>query len=621
MNLTKTISFTIIFFFSFVSFSQQAGTPSYSATSCNGKIYTQNPGLWNAIEWYTEDTVLLATAVDTVYNLCPGNYLCHWLNGSNWVWSYSKVLDRDSCRNFSTMFSRFPPTLPDSCNGSVEVYEGALFYKVNPYTFQWNTGATTREINNACIGTYEVFITDGYGCKDTLLDSIYAWNSSIPNPDIIHWVIPTGYHNCDGEIGMVVQGLTPPYTAVVKVNDEMLHPYNVDNDTVFTVAMTSDTLYLYDICAGDVEIQFIDSEGWESYRGLFMYDTLYYNGCHNFEIYVNTTNVSTSTSCDGTATVFATGNDGMVSYYWLDAQQDTISTDDFLDSLCSGSLIVHAYDQNNCYLNYVSTVGDSNGIVIDYTIINEASTPTTCDGEYHFQVSGGTPPYITLNWLTADSNNLQPNNLCPDVHRFDVWDATNSYQGLNYLVVPQNQLFNGIQGGTPVDTLNGLPVERCDIDYDDIVSAYIINYTIVDSTITTDWVINYGSGGNAIVSVNYIANIDTSQVYAFSLSIYCSQLKAVSKRFKAYSDLSGTVLALFENETVDILVYPNPANGKFTIASPKEGFYQLFQANGAMISQGKLKEGDQLISTEAKGVLLLRMITNNGVVTKRIVLE
>lgn len=618
MNLTKTTFLVAAIFTTLLSFAQLNSSMSYSTTACNGKIFMQNSAAYPNWEWYTADTLTsLGVNTDTVYNLCPGTYLCNFQNGANWMWASVDVYDRDSCRQFPPMLNWSVPTDTQTCDGMIEVNTSTLFAALPPYSFQWNTGATVQTLDNLCMGTYWVIVTDGFGCVDSLGSYIYPWCAGVSG-GVLNYTIPSGYYNYDGELSHYISGMTPPYTKIIEKLD-IFNPAIMDS--TWTINSSSDTLFMDSLGAGFYNIKVIDADGCYYQNGLDMYDTLLYNGCNNFQLYANTTNVTTSTSCDGTAEVFASGNDGTVSYHWLDINGDTISNDIYVDSLCAGNYIVHAYDQNNCYLNYVVLVGDSNGIQIDYTILTEASSPSTCDGEIIFQISGGTPPYTTYHAVSGDSNVLVQQNMCPGIYRIDVWDATPSYQGLNYLIVPPNQLFNGLGGNTPLDTLNGLPVERCDVDYDDIQNAYIINYTIVDSLISTNWVVNYNSGGSTIIQQDYIGNIDTSQTYAFTLSIFCSQLKALQKRFKAYSDLSGAVLELKENEIIDISVYPNPSNGTFNISTPKEGVYQLFQANGALISQGTLEEGLQTITTKATGILIFRFKTNRGVITKRLIVN
>ncbi|MCB0479277.1 MAG: T9SS type A sorting domain-containing protein [Crocinitomicaceae bacterium] len=600
-------------------FSQFTVLPSYSTDSCTGVIIF-NLSQYTTLEWYDSDNVLLATNQDMLSNACPGNYRLERLYSGNWYTYNIEVKDRDSCRRNGPRFNGYPTTSSlTSCSGQIQVvdyYLGSLW----PTSYLWNTGDTTNTINSLCIGDYWVKVTDGLGCVDTLRHRLLGQCPGV-SAEFTEYTIPTGYYNNDGEFKHVIQGMTPPYNYTV--NQFNLYTWGQEDSSWTIQGSYDDTLIFQNMDAAYYQIIIGDSN-WCVGGGmdiLELGDTLIYNGCPNFQVYANSTNETSAGVCDGTIDAFSSGADGTVNYVVFDFWGDTVATTAFVDSLCPGQYTVYGEDQGGCFWNYTVFVGDSNSIKIDYFVVNEASDINTCDAEYNFTITGGEAPYTIYHPSSGDSAVYSQSGMCSGIHRVDAWDLSWSYQGLNYLVVPISQLFNGMSNGAPLDTLHAIPVERCDVDYNDILNAYILNYSIVDSVITTNWVINYNSGGNTLISQEYIGIIDTSQVYAFTLSIYCSQLKAISNRFKAYSDLSGTILAIFENEMSDIKVYPNPTNEKFTIFSQKEGVYQLFQANGAMISQGKLGIGEQVISTEAKGVLLLRMITNKGVVTKRIVVE
>jgi len=61
--------------------------------------------------------------------------------------------------------------------------------------------------------------------------------------------------------------------------------------------------------------------------------------------------------------------------------------------------------------------------------------------------------------------------------------------------------------------------------------------------------------------------------------------KATVKRYG--QDVLNTVD--FPNNTIDLIVYPNPNSGEFTVLSSTEGSFQLIDLQGRIISKGKLK--------------------------------
>ena len=79
-----------------------------------------------------------------------------------------------------------------------------------PFTYQWNTGQTTQQINNLGAGVYSVIVTDNNNCTvnaEVIVDE--------PNELLITDIIVTdettpGQSN--GTIALTINGGTPPYT-------------------------------------------------------------------------------------------------------------------------------------------------------------------------------------------------------------------------------------------------------------------------------------------------------------------------------------------------------------------------------------------------------------------------
>lgn len=85
------------------------------------------------------------------------------------------------------------------CTGWIKVNRSG---GVAPFTYAWNTGASTSTITNVCAGTYTCTVTDAYGCTKTISSTI------LQNPSIIVTVttVPP-----DGALATSIGGV-PPYT-------------------------------------------------------------------------------------------------------------------------------------------------------------------------------------------------------------------------------------------------------------------------------------------------------------------------------------------------------------------------------------------------------------------------
>ena len=80
---------------------------------------------------------------------------------------------------------------------------------VAPYTYLWNTGATTEDLQNAGAGTFSVKITDALGCS---VDKTYALriNNTL---SVTYVVTPTSCLGDNaGAINLTIAGGTAPYT-------------------------------------------------------------------------------------------------------------------------------------------------------------------------------------------------------------------------------------------------------------------------------------------------------------------------------------------------------------------------------------------------------------------------
>ncbi|GDX52628.1 hypothetical protein LBMAG27_16750 [Bacteroidota bacterium] len=122
-----------------------------------------------------------------------------------------------------------------NCNGIADL---TLLSGTAPFTYHWNTGATTQDITGLCVGIYSVTVTDALGCTKLLSQQVNAYGAMTLSTTKVDLVC-NGV--CNGSIDLTVTGGTAPFS------------YNWSNG-----ATTQD---LTGICAGGYSVTVTDFNG------------------------------------------------------------------------------------------------------------------------------------------------------------------------------------------------------------------------------------------------------------------------------------------------------------------------------------------------------------------------
>ena len=169
--------------------------------SCDGTASTTVSG---GVPPYTYlwSTGAITTSINA---LCPGNY---------WV----QVTDANGCTTTITFTITEPPAIifsqsiinnplcNNDCNGDITVIPsgGTL-----PFTYLWNTSATTQGISNLCSGNYTCTVTDVNGCTGQIIITLI----NPPALTISNTFVPSSCNSVsDGSIDITVGGGTGAYS-------------------------------------------------------------------------------------------------------------------------------------------------------------------------------------------------------------------------------------------------------------------------------------------------------------------------------------------------------------------------------------------------------------------------
>ena len=151
-------------------------------------------------------------AIDALVQGGTGSYTYSWSNGANTedisglgVGNYSlTVTDSNDCSvtesievtqpgGMEITSSVLPPACQSGSDGSISLTVSA---GNPPYTYLWNTGATTATIDNLSAGNYQVTVTDDAGCLSGL-------NFTLTDPDPLILDLGDDRVLCSGQSYMI----------------------------------------------------------------------------------------------------------------------------------------------------------------------------------------------------------------------------------------------------------------------------------------------------------------------------------------------------------------------------------------------------------------------------------
>ncbi|MCB0397220.1 MAG: PKD domain-containing protein, partial [Flavobacteriales bacterium] len=380
----------------------------------------------------------------------PG-YTFAWSNGATTedltnipAGSYTvTVTDANGCtKTFSTNISNLSaptvtenlsdPTCHGNNDGSVNISTSG---GTTPYSYLWNTGATTEDLMGVTAGTYNITVTDSTGCL-----TIKSYTLNEPDAVDITFAVtsPTCHGDSDGEIDVTVNGGTPGYvylwdngattedlsnlsngvhmltvtdlngcidTASINVTEPAQLMVNASTTNVNCNSGQDGAIDLT-VSGGTVPYTFMWSNGATTedvgglMAGTYNVTVTDAHGCADSLAYPVTepsilalvttpVDVSCAGGSDGSLSVSAAGGVAPYTYLWENGDTTTNRT-----GLKAGSYSVSVTDANNCAGVFPFAITEPAAILATGSITN--STCGNADGAVDLTVSGGVPPYTYL---------------------------------------------------------------------------------------------------------------------------------------------------------------------------------------------------------------------------------
>ncbi len=240
-----------------------------------------------------------------------------------------------------------------------------------PITYAWNTTPvqTTQMATGLCAGIYTITVTDANGCSDT--ETVF-----INDPDLIIASATSTNTTCAGNNG----------TATVTASGGTGALTYAWNTTPPQTTATATGLPV-----GNYAVQITDANGCIQVANATVSDGC---GCSLTSSAVSV-DASCFASCDGSATVTASGGTGSLTYAWNTTPPQANAT---AINLCPGTYLVTITDANGC--TDVSTAVVSEPAPIVGTTTSTSATCAGNDGTASVSATGGTGAY-TYAWSTT----------------------------------------------------------------------------------------------------------------------------------------------------------------------------------------------------------------------------
>ncbi|MBI4648016.1 MAG: T9SS type A sorting domain-containing protein, partial [Bacteroidia bacterium] len=255
-----------------------------------------------------------------------------------------------------------------------------------PYTYEWDNGEITQDIDSLTADIYNVTITDDYGC--TAIASVTIAEPSALIVNIISTNVSCN-GNCDGYIFPIVSGGTAPY--------------------MFEWATGQSSADITELCSGEYCVTITDAVG------CLITECVTITEPAPLDITIFGSDVLCNGDSTGSADLTVTGGNVPYTYYWDNGE----TTEDIYD-LSAGVYSVTILDDAGCPA--VSSVTISEPAPLSILIISTDDTGP-CDGTATASVSGGTPSYSYLWDDPLFQTTATATTLCFGLYNVTVTDA------------------------------------------------------------------------------------------------------------------------------------------------------------------------------------------------------
>ena len=315
---------------------------------------------------------------ETISNLAAGTYSVTVTDANGCTLDVNNILISEPLllENLSTSITSI--SCNSVCNGGIDLN---IVGGIAPYTYAWNTGATTSSLADLCSGTYSVTVTDASGC------TVVVNGIEIIEPSLLSVQMNAAnvscFTACDGSVEALVTGGTMPYT------------YNWSNG--------ENTATIANLCDDTYTVNIVDAAGCTVNGSAIITQPT------QLLVSTSSTDASCYASCDGTAEAVVVGGVQPYSYVWSNGDNTAL-----VNGLCADTYDVTVTDANNCIVSSGNiVVNEPIQIQVQFTIDYTAGSITA-------SAQNGLAPYSYV-WNTGSFGSVI-SNLVDGMYTVNVTD-------------------------------------------------------------------------------------------------------------------------------------------------------------------------------------------------------
>lgn len=157
------------------------------------------------------------------------------------------------------------------------------------------------------------------------------------------------------------------------------------------------------------------------------------------------------------------------------------------------------------------------------------------------------------------------------------------------------------------------------------VTYYFFDESILNNPDSVQWYWYFDDGPNSYSSLRnpvHYFYYEGDHIVSLAINVFVNGAVCVKTRYDTINT-PGVPLGLHESKQTNVVVYPNPTTGAFTIENslPVER-YALYDATGRMLLEEKNQNNLVILpATISEGYYILQLTTAKGLVVKRLAVE